>query len=320
MLREQIDKHGGPGNWTAIAEALVGRSSKSCRLRCARLRTHPRARDAAGIAVRSPRAPPVISHRAARAFPGLILERRPPHPLASPRVPSPFLTNRSLLFPLSLFLRNTRRWCNQLNPTVKRGPFTEEEDKEILAAHAVYGNKWAVISRGIPGRYGRDARAPRHTPKPRFNTLGTHSRDSVRSFRRATLNRRFVVHAPQPGTFARFFETPLADLPIAFAGKPRLRLFGLAFSPIGRMSVFRITRPRRRLKLKGRASVETRGVFVRVTDGETRAERTARALPHTSDDMSRSSSTTTDRKRNHPVSCVVCRLFTSTSFAGRITR
>ena len=33
LLREQIDKHGGPGNWTAIAEALVGRSSKSCRLR-----------------------------------------------------------------------------------------------------------------------------------------------------------------------------------------------------------------------------------------------------------------------------------------------
>ena len=30
LLREQIDKHGGPGNWTAIAEALVGRSSKSC--------------------------------------------------------------------------------------------------------------------------------------------------------------------------------------------------------------------------------------------------------------------------------------------------
>ena len=170
MLREQIDKHGGPGNWTAIAEALVGRSSKSCRLRCARPRTHPRARDAAGIAVRSTRAPPVISRRAARAFPGLILERRPPHPLASPRVPSPFLTNRSLLFPFSLFLPNTRRWCNQLNPTVKRGPFTEEEDKEILAAHAVYGNKWAVISRGIPGRYGGDARAPRHTPR-RSDTL-----------------------------------------------------------------------------------------------------------------------------------------------------
>ena len=97
LLREQIDKHGGPGNWTAIAEALVGRSSKSCRLRCARPRTHPRARDAAGIAVRSPRAPPVISHRAARAFPGLILERRPPPPPRVPSRPFPF-SNQPLAF------------------------------------------------------------------------------------------------------------------------------------------------------------------------------------------------------------------------------
>lgn len=97
LLREQIDKHGGPGNWTAIAEALVGRSSKSCRLRCARPRTHPRARDAAGIAVRSPRPPPVISRRAARAFPGLILERRPPPPPRAPSRPFPF-SNQPLAF------------------------------------------------------------------------------------------------------------------------------------------------------------------------------------------------------------------------------
>ena len=44
------------------------------------------------------------------------------------------------------------RWCNQLNPTVKRGPFTAEEDRQILAAHAIHGNKWAIISRTIPGR------------------------------------------------------------------------------------------------------------------------------------------------------------------------
>ena len=76
MLRRQIKKLGGPGNWTAIAEALRGRSSKSCRL----------------------------------------------------------------------------RWCNQLNPNVKRGPFTKEEDDTILEQHAIHGNKWAVISRAMPGR------------------------------------------------------------------------------------------------------------------------------------------------------------------------
>ncbi|CAA7392690.1 unnamed protein product [Spirodela intermedia] len=44
------------------------------------------------------------------------------------------------------------RWCNQLDPSVKRRPFTEAEDRIILAAHAVHGNKWAAIARLLEGR------------------------------------------------------------------------------------------------------------------------------------------------------------------------
>ncbi|KAI4299484.1 hypothetical protein L6164_032943 [Bauhinia variegata] len=44
------------------------------------------------------------------------------------------------------------RWCNQLDPSVKRKPFTEEEDRIIVAAHAIHGNKWAAIARVLPGR------------------------------------------------------------------------------------------------------------------------------------------------------------------------
>ncbi|KAI4324432.1 hypothetical protein MLD38_029924 [Melastoma candidum] len=44
------------------------------------------------------------------------------------------------------------RWCNQLDPTVKRKPFTEEEDRLIVSAHAIHGNKWAAIARLLPGR------------------------------------------------------------------------------------------------------------------------------------------------------------------------
>ncbi|CAI5507257.1 unnamed protein product [Closterium sp. Naga37s-1] len=44
------------------------------------------------------------------------------------------------------------RWCNQLDPTLRRGQFSLEEDARIITAHAIHGNKWALIAKNLPGR------------------------------------------------------------------------------------------------------------------------------------------------------------------------
>lgn len=44
------------------------------------------------------------------------------------------------------------RWCNQLNPDVRKDTFSEEEDRLILQAHSLHGNKWATIAKELPGR------------------------------------------------------------------------------------------------------------------------------------------------------------------------
>lgn len=44
------------------------------------------------------------------------------------------------------------RWIHQLDPSVRKGLFSLEEERLIVEKQVVYGNKWAKIARFLPGR------------------------------------------------------------------------------------------------------------------------------------------------------------------------
>ncbi|GLJ46476.1 hypothetical protein SUGI_0979490 [Cryptomeria japonica] len=44
------------------------------------------------------------------------------------------------------------RWINYLRPGLKRGAFSLHEEKVIIEAHAVLGNRWSQIAARLPGR------------------------------------------------------------------------------------------------------------------------------------------------------------------------
>jgi myb proto-oncogene protein len=44
------------------------------------------------------------------------------------------------------------RWHNHLDPNINKTPWTEQEEHIMFEAHKKYANKWADISRLLPGR------------------------------------------------------------------------------------------------------------------------------------------------------------------------
>uniref|UniRef100_M1A9K5 Transcription factor n=1 Tax=Solanum tuberosum TaxID=4113 RepID=M1A9K5_SOLTU len=48
------------------------------------------------------------------------------------------------------------RWTNYLRPGIKRGNFTDQEEKMIIQLQALLGNKWAAIASYLPERTDND--------------------------------------------------------------------------------------------------------------------------------------------------------------------
>ena len=56
-------------------------------------------------------------------------------------------------FSLMSFFILLFRWHNHLNPDIKKTPWTDEEVSILIEAHKTCGNKWAELTKILPGRY-----------------------------------------------------------------------------------------------------------------------------------------------------------------------
>ena len=55
------------------------------------------------------------------------------------------------------------RWHNHLDPDVKKGPWSPEEDATIIEQQKVFGNQWARIAEFLPGRTDMSVKNRWHT-------------------------------------------------------------------------------------------------------------------------------------------------------------
>ncbi|KAF2315959.1 hypothetical protein GH714_040754 [Hevea brasiliensis] len=91
------------------------------------------------------------------------------------------------------------RWTNYLRPGIKRGNFTEHEEKMIIHLQALLGNRWAAMASYLPQRTDNDIK----------NYWNTHLKKKLRKLQDGQNHDGFSASQQSKGQWERRLQTDI---------------------------------------------------------------------------------------------------------------